>query len=268
MAGRLDGKITLITGASRGQGESEARRFAAEGAVVYIVDVLDELGEAAAASIRDGGASAEYRHLDVTDEDQWAALVAEIDGVHHRLDVLVNNAGIVGRGGVTATTRADWQRVFDINVTGPFLGIGAVAPLMKRERSGSIINIASMASMGGYPASSYAASKWALRGLSKSVALELAGWGVRSNAIHPGLVDTPMVTNKQWNDLMIGLTPIGRVAQPEEIASLVLFLASDESSYITGADISIDGGFIAGADLRQVALQTGAFVDPDSAVAK
>jgi 3alpha(or 20beta)-hydroxysteroid dehydrogenase len=262
MAGRLQGKTALITGASRGQGEAEARLFASEGAMVYLADVLDDAGEEVAASIRTSGGSAKYMHLDVTSEQGWASLVGLIEANHDQVDVLVNNAGIIGRGGITTTSLADWKRVFDINVNGAFLGVAAVAPAMKRARCGSIINVGSVAGLSGYPAASYSASKWALRGLSKTASLELAGWGIRVNAIHPGLVDTPMVTMELHNRLVTELTPIGRSAKPSEIASLALFLASDESGYITGEDIAIDGGLTNGAGLRNVALATGAFEDP------
>jgi 3alpha(or 20beta)-hydroxysteroid dehydrogenase len=253
MRGRLADKVALITGASSGQGAAEALLFASEGATVYVAD----------ANIRASGGKAEYVHLDVSSEADWSRAARRVeDETHGSLDVLVNNAGIVVRGGMLTTGLADWNRSLEVNVTGAFLGIAAFAPGMKEARRGSIVNIASMAAMNGYPAIAYGASKWALRGLSKSAALEFAAWGVRVNAVHPGLVDTPMVAATAHRDRMNEMTPLGRTAQPEEIASLVLFLASDESTFITGADIAIDGGFTAGADARYVAVQTGAIVSP------
>lgn len=258
MSSRLAGKTALITGASRGQGAAEARLFVREGATVFVADVLDEVGEQLVADIKNGGGTAHYLHLDVTNEADWNAAVSAVGS----LDILVNNAGITGRGGMLNTSRESWQRVFDVNVTGAFLGMAAFAPGMKSARSGSIVNIVSMASLNGYPGIAYGASKWALRGLSKSAALEFASWNVRVNAVHPGLVDTPMISNEHHNAEMRAITPMGRSAAPEEIADLVLFLASEESSFITGADIPIDGGFTAGADSRLVAVRTGAIETP------
>jgi 3alpha(or 20beta)-hydroxysteroid dehydrogenase len=256
MTDRLAGKAALITGASRGQGAAEAELFAAEGATVYIADVLDEAGEELAARIGD---RATYLHLDVTAEADWAAAVARVEADRGgALDILVNNAGITGRGGMLTTSRDHWQTVLDVNVTGAFLGMAAFAPAMKLARRGSIINIASMASMNGYPAIAYGTSKWALRGLSKSAALEFAGWGIRVNAVHPGLVDTPMVNMEEHKKRMNEMTPLGRAADASEIATVVLFLASDEASFMTGADVAVDGGFTAGSDARWVAVQTGA----------
>jgi NAD(P)-dependent dehydrogenase (short-subunit alcohol dehydrogenase family) len=248
MSHRLTSKTALITGASRGQGETEARLFADEGAVVYLADVLDDEGEAVAADLRAAGMDASYLHLDVSRHEDWAAASAAIGDRGHAVDVLVNNAGIAGRGGALMTDLETWEKVFAVNVTGPLLGIKTFAPGMKAAGRGSIVNIASIGALNGYPNVSYAASKWALRGLSKSVALELAGSGVRVNAVHPGLILTPMNDDPEHNRWMIEMTPMGREGETSEIADLVLFLASDESTYITGADIAIDGGFSAGAD--------------------
>jgi len=256
--GRLAGKVSLITGGAGGQGLAEAAVFAREGARVYLADIVDD-GPAAAKRFGD---SVSYIRLDVTEPEDWRAAVAAIEAESGRLDVLVNNAGVVGRGTLESTGIAEWKRVLDINVTGAFLGMAAVTPLMRRQRSGSIINIGSMAAMEGYPAIPYSASKWALRGLSKTAAMELANWGVRVNAVHPGLVDTPMITNPVHNDAVRAMTPMGRSAAPEEIAAVVLFLASDEASYVTGIDMPVDGGFTAGAGIRQVARTVGTLPDP------
>lgn len=248
MTGRLQGKIALITGAARGQGEAEARLFAAEGATVVMADVLDAQGEAAAAAI---GAAARYVPLDVRDEARWAQVVGDIVRQHGRLDVLVNNAGIFPKGGLLTTTLAEFERVVGINQTGVFLGMQAAARVMVPQRGGSIINISSIAGLAGAaPFIGYSTTKWAVRGLTRSGAKELAQHGVRVNSVHPGIIDTPML---QTFDAMHPGTraqvesriPMGRTASADEVARLVLFLASDESSYISGSEHVIDGAWTA-----------------------
>ncbi len=236
---RLQDKICLITGAARGQGAAEARIFAEEGAIVWLADVLDEEGERLAAEL--GG---RYAHLDVRSEDAWAELVAAIEAEHGRLDVLINNAGIFRRNRLLDTSLAEFQEVMDVNATGVFLGMRAVAPVMIRAGAGSIVNISSLAGMrGAAGALSYGASKWAVRGMTKAAAIELARKGVRVNSIHPGLIDTPMADELGGgNDKLINRTPLGRSAAAEEVARMALFLASDESSYSTGSEFLIDGG--------------------------
>ncbi|MBX5469512.1 MAG: glucose 1-dehydrogenase [Thermoleophilaceae bacterium] len=241
--GRLEGKVALVTGAAleRGQGACEARLFAAEGATVVLTDVQSEAGRATAAAI---GERASYVDLDVTDGDAWATVVGDVVARHGRLDVLVNNAGIWHTGGVLETSPEDYRRVVEINQTGVFLGMRAVAPVMRDQRAGSIVNISSAAGLRGDPRiHAYVASKWAVRGMTKAAAAELAPYNVRVNSVHPGLIQTPMsATEFEPGKPDPGRNiPLGRVGQPEEVAELVCFLASDASAYITGAEIAIDG---------------------------
>jgi len=241
--GRLDGKVALITGAAlqRGQGACEARLFAAEGATVVLADVRREAGEAAAAAIGD---RARYVDLDVTDEAAWETVVQDVVGHDGRLDVLVNNAGVWHTGGLLDTTPADYRRVVEINQTGVFLGMRAAARVMKEQAGGSIVNISSAAGLrGDARIHAYVASKWAVRGMTKAAALELAPFGVRVNSVHPGLIQTPMSATEfgPGKPDPGRNVPMGRVGQPEEVAELVAFLAADASSYITGAELAIDG---------------------------
>ncbi|MGI9643680.1 MAG: glucose 1-dehydrogenase [Ilumatobacteraceae bacterium] len=243
--GRLDGKIALITGGARGQGAAEAELFAAEGATVTITDVLDEEGRQTAERLGD---AVTYLHQDVTSEEQWIAVVGGTVEAHGRIDVLVNNAGIFLQGGALGTELADWDRVIAINQTGVFLGIKTVGAEMREQRSGSIVNISSIAGLGGAArAHAYSASKWAVRGMTKSAAAELASHQVRVNSVHPGLIDTPMASElgAESVDRLRHLVPMGRLADPDEVASVVLFLASDESIYCTGGEYLIDGGLTA-----------------------
>jgi 3alpha(or 20beta)-hydroxysteroid dehydrogenase len=248
--GRLDGKIALITGAARGQGECEARLFAAEGAKVVLTDVLDD-GEAVAASI---GAAAAYAHLDVTSAEQWQAAIELCTTRFGRPNVLVNNAGIMQPGTLLECDEATFRKTIDVNLTGPFLGIKAVAPVMIDGGGGSIINVSSVAALVARPGyTAYGTSKWGLRGLTKYAAMELGHHGIRVNSIHPGAVATPMTLPDlspaavaERNSVLSHL-PIPRWAQPEEIARLALFLASDESSFSTGSEFIADGGRSAGS---------------------
>ncbi len=237
--GRLDDKVCVITGAARGQGAAEARLFAREGARVWLTDVLDEEGQGLADEI---GAS--YQHLDVRDEDGWQSLAAAVEGAHGRLDVLLNNAGIFRRNRLVDTPLEEFQEVMDINCTGVFLGMRTFAPLLIKSGNGSIINVSSLAGMrAAAGALAYGASKWAVRGMTKAAAVELARKGVRVNSIHPGLIETPMAEQLGGdNDKLIKRTPLGRSAQADEVARMALFLASDESSYSSGSEFLIDGG--------------------------
>ena len=237
---RLDGKVALITGGARGMGAAEARLFARAGARVIITDVDIAEGEAVAREI---GAACRFFPHDVASADSWAGVVQEIDSTQGRLDVLVNNAGIFRVMGTERTRLDTWDELVAINQTGTFLGIQSVVPLMKRQRTGSIINLSSIAGLAGTPrAPAYAATKWAVRGLTKSTAIEFAPFGVRVNSVHPGLVDTRMMGElDQTPDELDARVPLGRQGTADEIAKLVLFLASDDSSYCTGHEFVADG---------------------------
>ena len=242
--GRLDDRVCIITGAARGQGAAEARLFAAEGGRVWLTDVLDAEGQAVAEAI-----GAAYRHHDVRDAAAWDALVQEVLDSDGRLDVLINNAGIFREGGLLDTELDDFQNLMAVNCTGVFLGMRAVAPAMREAGRGSIVNISSVAGLTGAPAAfAYSASKWAVRGMTKSAAIGLARSGVRVNSIHPGLIETEMlrqVPGASDPARMVRRVPMHRAGEAEEVARLALFLASDESSYSTGAEFVIDGGLVA-----------------------
>ena len=254
MADRLAGKAALITGASRGQGAAEARLFAAEGAKVLLCDVLDDEGEAVAQAIRDDSRTAHYRHLDVTNEGAWQATVDFAVQDFGALHILVNNAGIgLRKPSMLDISREEWQRVLDVNLTGPFLGTQTAAPALRDSGGGAIVNIGSIAGMTGHFATAYTAAKWGIRGLTKSAAMEFAPWNIRVNAVHPGIVETPIIAGSDdFLEAMEWMTPMERAAQPEEIAAAVLFLASDDAGFITGMDMAVDGGFLGAGAYRQV----------------
>lgn len=259
MSGRVAGRTALVTGGGRGQGAAEAALLAREGASVLIGDVLVEDGEAHAASLAAEGLDVRFLPLDVTDPEHWTKAVETCQEWTGRLDVLVNNAGIINRTTVASTGLDAWKRVLDVNLTGAFLGIQAAVPLMTEGGGGSIVNISSNSGFSGHYDPAYTASKWGLRGLTRSSAMEFARAGIRVNAICPGLVVTELNRNSPHLQPMIEMTPMRRSGAPEEIAELVLFLASDASGFITGEDIVIDGGFTAGAAYRRVATETGIF---------
>lgn len=246
--GRMDGKVAIITGAARGQGEAEARLFAAEGARVVVADVLADEAAAVAADIGDAARSAT---LDVTDEDAWQRVVAETEEAWGPVTTLVNNAGILDFEALERYDVDRFRRVLDVNVTGAFLGIKSVAPSMARASNGSIVNISSNAGMEGLPfVSAYSTSKWAIRGLSRSAAIELGRKGIRVNTVHPGMVDTPMTRmgaeTAETDSAFVRHLPIRRVGTVDDIAPVVLFLCSDEAAYVTGAEYVVDGGHLAG----------------------
>jgi 3alpha(or 20beta)-hydroxysteroid dehydrogenase len=246
--GRLDGKVTLISGAARGQGEAEARRFVEEGAKVVCGDVLDDLGAKVA---EDLGEDAIYCHLDVTRQSDWEHVVQSTIDRFGRLDVLINNAGILRLGSLEDMPLDEYMQIVNINQVGCFLGMKAVIPTMKAAGSGSIINTSSTSGFAGMPLlGAYTATKFAIRGMTKVAAMELGHYGIRVNSVHPGGMDTAMTDMPEFDlidkDAAYSAQPIPRIGQPIEVAHLMVFLASDESSYCTGSEYLVDGGFLAG----------------------
>ena len=248
---RLQGKVAIITGGARGQGEAEARMFVREGAKVVFGDVLDDEGRQVEAEIAAAGGEAVYVRLDVTDEDAWREAVGTAVSRFGKVDILVNNAGIASWNAGDDASVEEWDRIMEVNAKGVFLGTKAVIPAMRAAGGGSIINISSISGMVGqvniHPG--YNASKGAVRILTKSTAVQHAAEGIRCNSIHPGPVKTPMTerswSNPEWLQATERRTPLGRYADPDEIAYGVLFLASDESSFMTGSEMVIDGGVTA-----------------------
>ncbi|RQT44146.1 glucose 1-dehydrogenase [Burkholderia cepacia] len=246
---RLEGKVALITGAARGQGEAEARRFVAEGARVVIADVLDDAGRRVAAEL---GAAARFQHLDVTSEAGWQAAVDATLAHFGRLDILVNNAAILKLVSIEACSLDDYRKVIDVNQVGCWLGMKSAVAALKEAGGGSIVNVSSTAGMEGVAGgSAYVSSKFAVRGMTKAAALEFGRYGIRVNSVHPGGIDTVMARPPEFADfdpssIYSGL-PIARIGKPGEVASLVLFLASDESAYCTGSEFIVDGGMLAGS---------------------
>ncbi|BDZ65074.1 SDR family oxidoreductase [Agromyces mangrovi Wang et al. 2018] len=241
MTGRVDGKVALITGAARGMGASHARLLLAEGASVVIGDILDDDGAALAAEL---GERVRYVHLDVRDYGQWEDAVATAVGVFGGLDILINNAGLVKSAPIDEHSIEDWDLVIAVNLSGAFYGIRAAAEALKASGRGSIINVSSDAGLQGYEKiTGYNASKFGLRGLTKNAALDLGRYNIRVNTVHPGLIRTPMVAGIEFPQDHVALH---RVGEMEELSKLVLFLASDESSFSTGAEFVADGGESAG----------------------
>ena len=248
---RLAGKVALISGAARGMGAAEARLFAREGARVVLGDVLDVEGHAVQAEIVAKGGEAVFARLDVSRESDWEHAVALAVQRFGRLDVLVNNAGIGAAGRVEDTTAEAWDRVMEVNAKGVFLGIRAAIPAMRRAGGGSIVNISSQLGLVGMDDSSpqYTASKGAVRLLTKTTALQYAREGIRCNSVHPGPIVTPMTERRRADPTvyqrMLSRIPLGRYGEPDEVAHGVLYLASDESAFVTGSELVIDGGWTA-----------------------
>ena len=248
---RLENKVALISGGARGMGAAEARLFASEGAKVVIGDVLEEEGRQTEAQINESGGECLFIRLDVTSESTWQNVVAATVARFGKLDILVNNAGISGLPGtVEETTTEIWDTVMDINAKGVFLGTKAAIPEMRKVGGGSIINISSIwGIVGSGGSSAYHASKGAVRLLTKSTAIQYAGEGIRANSVHPGPIATPMTeasrADSDRNQWFLANTPLGRWGEPEDVAYGVLFLASDESSFMTGSELVIDGGWTA-----------------------
>jgi NAD(P)-dependent dehydrogenase (short-subunit alcohol dehydrogenase family) len=248
--GRLDGKVALISGGARGQGACEARMFGEEGAKIVIGDILDDEGRATERDLRAAGLDVTYVHLDVTKEVDWGVAVETVERLHGKLNVLVNNAGILIRKSIEETTEEEWDRIMAINVKGVFLGTKAALPAMRRAGGGSIVNISSTAGLvGGTSSAAYVATKGAVRLFTKATAVQHVRDQIRCNSVHPGPITTEMIAEMVadadgWQQ-RLRLLPMGRAGSPEEVAYGVLFLASDESSYMTGSELVIDGGTVA-----------------------
>ena len=248
--GRLDGKVALISGGARGQGAAEARMFADEGACVVFGDILDDDGRRVEAEIRELGGRATYVHLDVTNEADWENAVNAAVSQYGKLDVLVNNAGIVLGRSIEEMTVEEWDRLFDVNAKGVFLGTKASLASLRSAGGGSIINISSTAGLVGndYNLAGYSSTKGAVRLFTKSTAIQHAHEGIRCNSVHPGPIDTPMLAESRrgraglTDEQQRQRTPLGRIGRPEDIAYAVIYLASDESSFVTGSEVVVDGG--------------------------
>ena len=249
---RLEGKVAIVSGGASGIGEATSRLFAAEGASVVIADINDELGAALESDIRDGGGEAAYLKLDVRDEEQWRAVVAETVTRFGKLDIVVNNAGISapGRPPTEEQTVEGWDAVMAVNAKGVFLGTKHAIPEMRKAGGGSIVNISSIyGNVGSKGGTAYHASKGACRAFSKAAAIQYAGEQIRVNSVHPGFVDTPMTAElhslPSVHEERVAKTPLGRMGLPEDIAYGILYLASDESRFVTGSELVIDGGMTA-----------------------
>ena len=248
--GRLDGKVALISGGARGQGAAEARMFASEGACVVFGDILDDEGRRVEAEILELGGQATYVHLDVTQEADWAAAVNRAVSEYGKLDVLVNNAGIVLGRSIEEMTVEEWDRLFDVNAKSVFLGTRASLGAMRDAGGGSIVNISSTAGLVGndYNLAGYSSTKGAVRLFTKATAIQHARDGIRCNSVHPGPIDTPMLAESRrgrgalTDEQQRQRTPLGRIGRPEDIAFAVIYLASDESSFVTGSEVVVDGG--------------------------
>ncbi len=250
MVRRLEGRVALVTGAASGIGAATAVRLAQEGAAVLLTDVQDGPGEKQAAGIRDDGGTARYTHLDVTSEADWAAALrvagTELGGV----DILVNNAGMGDLAAIEDTSLADWQRTMAVDSTGVFLGMRTAAALLAASEHASVVNISSIfGASGGFGTSpAYHAAKGAVRTLTKNVALHWADRGIRVNSIHPGFIDTPILDGTKGTEFetaILDLTPMRRLGRPEDVAAGVAYLAGDDAAFVTGAELYIDGGYMA-----------------------
>ena len=248
---RLEGKVAIVSGGARGMGAAEAKLFASEGAKVVIGDVLEDEGRKVEAEINETGGAAVFIPLDVVSESDWQRAVSTTVERFGKLDILVNNAGIAVWGVLEDTTNEDWDRVMDVNAKGVFLGTKAAIPEMRKAGGGSIINISSVSGLIGQESVQpvYNASKGAVRIFTKAAAIQYAKEGIRVNSVHPGSVNTKMIADRinspEGRERSRSITPLGRVAEPIEIAYGVLYLASDEASFVTGSELVIDGGFTA-----------------------
>lgn len=248
---RLQNKVALISGGSSGQGAAEAKLFVREGAKVIIGDIQDEKGQALEEEIRNSGGEATYIHLDVTKESDWKNAVSKTLELYEQIDILINNAGITAHNNIEKTTLEEWETMNAVNSTGVFLGCKSVIPVMKKSANGSIVNISSMAGLVGLPAASaaYTASKGSVRALTKNISTQYGVFNIRCNSVHPGFIETDMLakvlSDKKERKTRLDMTPLRIIGTANDVALAVLFLASDESSYITGSELVIDGGITA-----------------------
>jgi 3alpha(or 20beta)-hydroxysteroid dehydrogenase len=240
----LTGKVAIVTGGARGLGAAIARAFAEAGARVAIGDILEDQGEKTARALEGEKLTATFLRLDVSDDAGWGSFVAAVRARYGRIDILVNNAGIALRHSVMNTSPEDWQRSLGVNLTGAFLGTRHVVPFMREAGGGAIVNISSTSGIVGSYDAGYSATKWGLRGFTKTSSLEFSRWGIRVNSVHPGTVPTEIANNAPPNhyDAWLKMIPMNRVGLAREIADAVRFLASDQASYITGTELVVDGG--------------------------
>ena len=247
--GRLQGKVAIISGGARGQGADEAKLFTEEGASVVFGDILDEEGRKLEAEIGESGGNAQYIHLDVTKENDWENAVAKAVSAYGKLDILVNNAGILIMKGLEQTESSDWDDIQEVNSKGVFLGTKAAIPAMRGSGGGSIINISSVAGLIGSRFTAYGASKGVVRLLSKSTAVQYGPEGIRCNSVHPGIIETNMterlIGTSEDRQAQLDRTPLNIIATSRDVSFGVLYLASDESRYVTGSELVIDGGITA-----------------------
>jgi NAD(P)-dependent dehydrogenase (short-subunit alcohol dehydrogenase family) len=247
--GRLQGKVAIISGGSRGQGADEAKLFAEEGASVVFGDILDEEGRKLEAEINESGGTAQYIHLDVTKEHDWENAVTKAVSTYGTLDILVNNAGILIMKGLEETESSDWDDIQEVNSKGVFLGTKAVIPAMRDSGGGSIVNISSVAGLIGSRFTAYGASKGLVRLLSKSTAVQYGSEGIRCNSVHPGIIETNMIERLigtfEARQAQLDRTPLNIIATSRDVSFGVLYLASDESRFVTGSELVIDGGITA-----------------------
>jgi NAD(P)-dependent dehydrogenase (short-subunit alcohol dehydrogenase family) len=246
----LEGKVAIVTGGARGIGAATCDALAAEGASVFIADVLDREGEALARKMGADGKCARFVHLDVTDEDQWAGVVESALEEFGRLDILINNAGIGTMPDIEQETRGGWEKVVDVNQMGTWLGMKYAAPAMRKNGGGSIVNVSSIFGAGGGFGGSvaYHATKGAVRLMTKNAAIRYAKEGIRVNSIHPGFIDTPMLAEIKGTPIeqtIVQTTPVGRLGTPEEIGDVIAFLSGPKASYMTGSEVYVDGGWTA-----------------------